>query len=213
MTETITLYSNATFTSPYVLSVFVTLEEKGLPFEMRLVDLDKQEHLSAAYVASSVTNRVPTLAHGDFFLSESSAIDEYLEDVFPPPRYARMYPENVQQRARVRMVQALLRSDFMPIREERSMDTVFLGVAPQPLSVTAQRAVDRLYRIASEVLGDRQSVADAFSIADVDLSVMLQRLLSNGDPIPQRLADYARKTWRRPSIRKWLAKTQYVERA
>jgi hypothetical protein len=39
-----------------------------------------------------LTARVPVLEHGAFPLSESSAIVEYLEDTFAPPRYPAMLP-------------------------------------------------------------------------------------------------------------------------
>lgn len=77
------LYVDAPFTSPYALSVFVTLREKGLPFEVHTLDLDALEQQAPAFAGLSVTQRVPTLAQDGFALSESSAITEYLEDVFP----------------------------------------------------------------------------------------------------------------------------------
>lgn len=37
------LFVDAQFTSPYALSAFVALREKGLPFEIELVDLFAQD--------------------------------------------------------------------------------------------------------------------------------------------------------------------------
>ena len=42
---TITLWSDANYFSPYVLSVYVALQEKGLPFSLKTVDLNNGEHL------------------------------------------------------------------------------------------------------------------------------------------------------------------------
>jgi glutathione S-transferase len=211
--EPIVLYGNTPLTSPYVMTAFVALEEKGLPFSFEYLALGKSEQLAPGYAKASVTNRVPSLVQGDFWLSESSAICEYLEEAFPPPKYARLYPADLKERARVRMVQALIRSDFMAIREERSTETVFQGAPKEALSLVASAQVERLYRIASELLPDgKASIASTFSIADVDLSTMLQRLAHNGDPIPAPLASYVRTTWQRPSIQKWLTHTRYVAR-
>jgi glutathione S-transferase len=102
-----------------------------------------------------------------------------------------------------------IRSDFMPIREERSTETIFFGAPIQPLSDRAEAARIRLVRIATAVLDGRQSIGSSFGIADVDLATMLQRLVHNGDLGPEPLADYARAVWRRPSVRKWLALTKY----
>jgi glutathione S-transferase len=202
----IVLYGNKPLTSPYVFSALVALEEKGLPFDFGLLSLEAGEQHTALYVEQSVTNRVPTLTHGDFSLAESSAITEYLEDAFPPPEYARLYPADIQERARVRMVQALVRSDFLQIRAERSTETVFRGAAAGALSVVALGEVERLYRIAAQLVSaGRNTIAGEFSIADVDLALMLQRLLANKDPMPGPLAAYASAIWQRPSIVKWLA--------
>ena len=64
--------------SPYVLSCFVALREKGLPFETRAVALQRGAQHQPAFVATSLTARVPVLEDGDLSLSESSAIVEYL---------------------------------------------------------------------------------------------------------------------------------------
>src|ERR1700759_4634986 len=99
--EPIVLYGNKPLTSPYVFSVFVALEEKRLPFELRTLSLETGEQLAPEFVARSITNRVPMLTHGAFAIAESSAITEYLEDRFAPPQYPRLYPADPEQRARV----------------------------------------------------------------------------------------------------------------
>lgn len=83
------LYVDAQYTSPYAMSVFVTLLEKGMTFETVTLDLDTAQNQAAEFVQLSLTQRVPTLVEGDFALSESSAISEYLDEAFPRPRYTR----------------------------------------------------------------------------------------------------------------------------
>ncbi len=212
MSDEIVLYGNDGWTSPYVFSAFVALREKGLPFTMKLVSLEKQEHQRPGYRDRSITGRVPALRHGDFWLAESSAIDEYLEEAFPPPRHPRLYPADPRDRARVRMVQALVRSDFLPVRTERTTAQMFLGEKPGPLSRTARAAADRLCRIAAALLPTADShVVGQFTLADADLSLLLMRLVHAGDPVPPHLAAWARRIWERPSIRTWLANTRYAD--
>jgi glutathione S-transferase len=119
------LLGNSTWTSPYVLSCFVALREKGVAFEVNDVALHTGAHFEGAFAAQSLTSRVPVLVDGDLTLSESSAIVEYLEDRYPPPQHGRVLPEDLRARARARQVMAWLRSDLMAIREERSAEYVF----------------------------------------------------------------------------------------
>lgn len=204
----IVLYGNVGLTSPYVLSVFVALEEKGIPYELRLIDLGRGEQHGAEFLGNSITGRVPVLQYKDFFLVESTAITEYLEEVFTAPAYVNLYPVNGRERALVRMVQALVRSDFLPIREERSTETIFQGKPAHPLTEAAQQSVERLLRISSRLIKGPAYITGAFTLADVDLATMLQRLVKNGDPVPTAIREYADFVWERPSIQRWLAKAR-----
>ena len=62
------------------MSVFVALHEKKLPFEITTLDLSCGVASAPAYAKIPLTQRVPTLIDGDFSLSESSAIAEYLHE-------------------------------------------------------------------------------------------------------------------------------------
>ena len=57
----ITLWSDANFFSPYVMSVYVALAEKGLTFTLKTVDLDGGEHLKPQWQGYDLTRRVPVL--------------------------------------------------------------------------------------------------------------------------------------------------------
>ncbi|MFJ4375241.1 glutathione transferase [Pseudomonas japonica] len=198
------LYVDARHASPYAMSVYVTLREKGLDFDTVLVDLDDGANQADDYARLSLTQRVPTLLHNGFALSESSAITEYLEDLHPGNP---VYPSDPQERARVRQVQAWLRSDLVPIREERSTVVVFYGVKLGPLSAAGQAAARKLIGAAEALLPEGSDyLAGQWSIADVELAVMLNRLALNGDPLPERLRVYAARQWQRPSVQEWVNK-------
>jgi glutathione S-transferase len=204
--EALTLYVDARLLSPYALSVFVTLREKGLDFELRKVDLQAGEHTQPSFRLLSLTAKVPTLLHGDFALSESSAITEYLEERFPRPTFAAVYPSSAHERARVRQVQAWLRSDLMPLRVERPTNVMFGAPVDRPLSVAANEAAQKLFFAAEHWLRNGRDgyLASQWSLADVELTVMLNRLLLNGDVVPESLTSYARRQWQRPSIQSWV---------
>ncbi|CAI0698016.1 glutathione transferase [Serratia entomophila] len=197
------LYTDSQFFSPYALSAFVALTEKAIPFNVKPVDLAKEEHQQAAYVSLSLTRRVPTLVIGEFQLSESSAIAEYLEDIHPAHA---IYPRDVKQRAKAREIQAWLRSDFMPIRAERSTEVIFSDGKFPPLSAAAQGAAHKLIAAVEKLLSHGQdNLFREWCIADTDLALMLNRLVMHGDAVPENLRHYAHKQWQRPSVQAWLA--------
>ncbi|KGF78985.1 glutathione S-transferase [Massilia sp. JS1662] len=196
------LYVDAQYASPYAMSVFVGLKEKGIPFDMQTLDLGAGANRSADYATTSLTQRVPTLADGDFRLSESSAMTEYLDDVYAG---TALYPADPKAKARARQIQAWLRSDLLPIRQERTTEVLFYGPSNTPLSTAAEQAAQKLFKAADTLLAqDREHLFETWCIADVDLAVMLNRLVLNGDDVPARLALYAKRQWERASVQAWV---------
>lgn len=202
------LYVDSLFTSPYALSAFVALSEKGLPFSLKTVDLEAGQQRDAAYMERALTARVPALVEGDFALTESSAITEYLDETFPAPEYIALYPQDRCQRAQARQLQAWLRSDLLPLRMERDTETVFFKKPCAPLSEAAQQAAAKLVHVAGRFVQGPQHLFGEWTIADVDLAIMLSRLVRNGDPVPAKLRDYVDFQWQRPSVQAWLARHQ-----
>ncbi|MCM3564226.1 MAG: glutathione transferase [Hydrogenophaga sp.] len=196
------LHVDAQFASPYAMSVFVALTEKGVPFDLQTVDLAAAHNRTAAFAARSITQRVPMLVHGDFALSESSAITEYVDEAFPG---VALYPTDARAKARARQVQAWLRSDLLAIRVERPTEVIFYGAKMPALSAAAQAAAQKLCDAAMGLLPDgAQNLCGPWSIADVDLALMLNRLVLHGDALPPRLAAYAEHHWHRPSVQQWV---------
>jgi len=203
--DAIELYSDAFWISPYVFSVYVTLKEKGLPFQVRDIHLEQGEQRQPGYRDRSITGKVPALSHAGLFLTESSAIVEYLDEAFAPPRYPAALPRDVRERARARQVMAFIRSDMLPIRDERPTSTIFYQRSDRPLSAAGESAARRLLRIAEQLIPDGQrSLFGAWSTADADLALMLQRLIVNGHPVPEKVRAFADEQWSRPSVRSFV---------
>jgi glutathione S-transferase len=200
------LYVDSNFASPYALVAFVSLLEKGLKFDVKPLELFAKAQLEPGFVSTSITSRVPTFVHDKFALSESSAICEYIDEAFAG---TRLYPADLRDRARARQVQAWVRSDLMPIREERPTFVVFCGARRPALSPQAMQATHKLFAAALQLLdGRNDNLFGQWSIADVDLAMMLQRLVAHGDPVPARLVDYAKQQWLRPSVQQWINHTR-----
>lgn len=203
----LTLYGDSLWQSPFVLSVFVALREKELAFDTKVLSLRDGEHRKPAFLTSSLTGKVPALDHDGFWLSESLAILEYLEEQFPPPDYPRIFPASITDRARARQVLNWLRTATDRLRIERPTSTIFVAPSTAPLSDNARTDADRTIQLVENLLPEgTASLFPEWSICDVELAVMLHRLIANGDAIPARVRAYAEANWSRPSVR------AYVER-
>lgn len=209
----LTLYSDRFWISPFVFTCYVALKEKGVPFEIAELGLDRKDHLRPDYRDRSLTGRVPAIDHDGFWLSESQAIVEYLDDAFAPPVHARVLPAEARQRARARQVLAWLRSDLNDLRRERPTTTMFYERAQEPLTAAGQAAAERLLHIAGLLIPDgASSLFGAWTIADSDLAFMLQRLLMNGHEVPGKVRAFVEAQWQRDSVHSYVvhARPEYV---
>jgi glutathione S-transferase len=202
------LYGEKYWFSPFVFSAYVALIEKEVPFEERTFDLfSAKDHLDPEFRRASITGKVPTLVHDGFWLGESAAIVEYLDESFPRGR--SLLPTDRRERARARQLMGFLRTGLEPLREERPTHTMFYARTRAALSPSARQAADRLVEVSQTLLASGAStIASLWSIADAELSFMLYRLISNGDPVPPLIAEYARSQWARPSVQKFVNHTR-----
>src|SRR5271156_5982727 len=81
------------------IKVRLTLKEKALPYESRFIRLLEQDHLSPEYLAINPDGQVPTLLHDGHIITETTVINEYLDDCFPEPP---LRPVSAVERARMR---------------------------------------------------------------------------------------------------------------
>jgi glutathione S-transferase len=198
----LTLFVDAFFCSPFDFRCFVSLEEKGLDFASTRVMLRESQGLPQAYKDRSLTARVPGLAHGDFWLAESLAIIEYLEDTFPPPTWARLLPAAPRTRARARQVLSFLGADLMGLIRERPSWMVTYPATPPPLSPVARAEADELIRLATMVVAE--SGIDDWSIAHADLTFFLLRLVRTGEVLAPELQALVDANLTRPSVKRYL---------
>jgi glutathione S-transferase len=201
----LTLHGEANFDSPFVFTVFVALLEKRLRFQIRIVDLARGEQRSPEFVKRSLTARVPTIEDGDFSLSESLAILEYLDETRPAPA-PPLFPADVRKRARARQLLGWLRSSLHSLKNERPSTSLFFEPLQTPLGASAKVDADALVRISESLLdpGSAYLFGD-FTIADAELSFALMRLVKNGDALPERLKHYAELVWAHPSVARFVA--------
>ena len=79
--------------------VRLCLEEKGLVYEGRVVDMANLEHHSPEYLKINPLGVIPTMIHDGQPLHESGTICEYLDEAYPDPP---LRPETPYERALMR---------------------------------------------------------------------------------------------------------------
>jgi glutathione S-transferase len=82
---------------------------------------------------------------------------------------------------------------------------VFYDLKSGPLSPAAESAKRKLIGAAQTLLADSpEYLFGQWSIADVDLALMLNRLILNADAMPPALVEYAQRQWQRPTVQEWV---------
>ena len=77
----------------------LALLEKGVAFDSRYLDLLNFDQHKPEYLAINPQGTIPAMLHGGRVLTESTAIMEYVDEVFPGPR---LMPADARDRWRVR---------------------------------------------------------------------------------------------------------------
>lgn len=116
MGEALTLYSYWRSSAAYRVRIGLNL--KGLDYAIEPVHLvrDGGEQRGDDYRALNPQQLVPMLKHGDRRLTQSLAILEYLDDMFPKPA---LLPADARGRARARALAQLVACDIHPLNNLR----------------------------------------------------------------------------------------------
>ncbi|MGH6946847.1 MAG: glutathione S-transferase family protein [Kiloniellales bacterium] len=89
--------------SPFAWKVWLTLEHKGIPYELKVLSFDRDETRAPAFLAVNPRGQVPAIVDDGFALWESAVICEYLEERFPEPA---LLPGDANARAIARRIAA-----------------------------------------------------------------------------------------------------------
>ena len=166
------LWADSRLCSPWALSVWVALKEKKVPCELRRLDLKAGEHRTDEYRAHAMNGKIPVFQDGDFWLSESLAILEYLEETFENPR---LLPAEPKARARDREILSFLRSDFFELRRCMPFEGLFWPQPATPITPKAEEEIARLLALVTTRLTSNPS--EPPTLADIELAFMLRRIL------------------------------------
>lgn len=85
MSDKVTLYYNPMSRARNTLWM---LEEAGAPYDLKVVDLEKGEHKTPAFLSINPMGKLPTIVHNGATITESAAICAYIADAFPKANLA-----------------------------------------------------------------------------------------------------------------------------
>jgi maleylpyruvate isomerase len=99
----------------------IALNLKGLDYEYVPIDLRTEQHLGAEYKALNPQGLVPALVDNGRVLIQSPAIIEWLEERYPAPA---LLPADLEARARVRALAAIVGCDMHPVNNRRILEAL-----------------------------------------------------------------------------------------
>ena len=177
----ITLYHSP---ASRAFTAYWMLEELGVPFRVRNIDIKAGEQKAAEYLRLNPSGKVPTLTDGEVVVSETPAIAIYLADRYG---YGTLAPR-IEDSARGAYLKWM----------------VFSTAVVDPVATLHQQKIDLpgfnagfgtfadMVRVVSDVLETREYLlGNRFTAADVVLGGTLARLLYQGVlPEVPALLDY-----------------------
>lgn len=203
--RSLTLFVDGFFVNQWDATCVVALEEKHLPYSIARALLRDGGGVTPGLAGRTQIARVPALNHGDVWLSESSAIVEYLDEVFPAPAYSPLLPADPVRRARARQWMSFVRSSLSHLRDERSW---WMCVYPEsnlaPLSAGAERDAHELVELVERLAREGELAPDDWNIGHADLALTLLRLARTSYSLPEGAAAFVEAAVQRPSLRAYL---------
>jgi GSH-dependent disulfide-bond oxidoreductase len=151
------------FATPNSVKVLIALEELGLDYELKAVNVRKGEQKDAAFLSLNANGKVPVLVDDGFVLTESAAILIHLAE-----NTGKLLPENANDRARVFEQLFFHASALSPAFGNAGF---FKRSSPEPQPIAEARfstEAERILGLLDGKLADQAFIAgDAFTIADI----------------------------------------------
>ncbi|EAU36633.1 hypothetical protein ATEG_03359 [Aspergillus terreus NIH2624] len=189
-TPDITLYTSPT---PNGFKVSVTLEELGLPYKLRPIDLQKGEQKEEWFLKINPNGRIPAITDGEQHVFESGAVMQYLVDKYDTERkisYAPGTPEYYTQLAWV-MWQV---GGLGPMQGQAHFFVFFASVRSDFCIERYTEETRRLYSVMEARLQESPYLAgEKYTIADIASFEWVR--------VAPMLLDFDLSEW--PALKKW----------
>jgi glutathione S-transferase len=182
------------------------LEEVGAPYRFELVNLDKQQQKSPAFLAVNPMGKVPAIVHRGTTVTETGAILAYLADAFPE---AGLAPA-VDSPARGTYYRCMF---FAGCCVEPALIDRMLARPPvsRPGALSygcyedTMATLERVLTPGPYVLGTRFSAADVYLGSQLGFGMMVKALESRAV-----FEDYVNRLQQRPGWRRFMDKTEQI---
>jgi GST-like protein len=158
----IDLYTAAT---PNGWKVSITLEELGLPYEVKLIDLAAGEQKQKPFTDINPNGRIPAIVdrrNGDFPVFESGAIMIYLAE-----KTGRLLPRDEKGRSRVIQWLMFQMGGVGPMMGQANVFTRYFPEQLPSVIERYRREGRRLFEVLDRHLASNEYLAGDYSIADI----------------------------------------------
>ena len=146
------------------------LEEVGVPYELKVVDIMKGEQKGVELVSKNPMGKLPTLLDGDLVVTESAAIALYLADRYAPGRLAPAL--DAPERGTY-----LRWSFFSPSVVEPAVMAKSSGWVVKEVAAGWGNYASMIAAAESAIAGRQYVLGDEFSMADVVFGGLLRFLI------------------------------------
>lgn len=177
------------------------IEELGVPYEMKLLNLKKFEHKQPDYLKINPLGKVPAIVHDGVAITEAAAICTYLADAFPEKKLA--IP--VGDKRRGPYLKWLF---FGPsCIEPASVDRLFSRAPVNPSSIGWGDFDRMLDMVGQAVTPGPYLFGQQFTAADVEIgSQMIWGTMTKAIPQRADIGGYIETLMARPALQRVFAK-------
>ena len=149
--------------SPYAWKVWLALEHKGIPYELKMLSFDKGDTKTPEFLAINPRAKVPAIVEDGVAVSESSVIVEYLEDRYP---WKPLLPKDAAGRATARRIAAEADNYLSETVEELFNLTLYAKkpAAVNEISAAQEHALSEIAKLEKALSADY--LIGEISIAD-----------------------------------------------
>jgi glutathione S-transferase len=203
MTNLTLIIGNKNYSS-WSLRPWLAMQQAGIEFEEIRIPLYKPE-TRQNLLQYSPSGKVPVLIHGTLTVWESTAICEYVAELFPDYHW---FPEDREKRAIARSISAEMHAGFVKLRQNMPMDcrARYPGKGMKP---GVQEDCDRITSIWRECRQKYGSNGDFlfghFTIADAMYAPVVSRFITYDVQLDSISKAYAEAIWSLPSMQQWVA--------